>query len=195
MPTHRVSKKSVHDSPRSPKKFGECSVCGRTEVVWNGLSWRCVRAEKAKAAQKRTTDRKRAVRARKRQKKQDSEALAYLWRQIIFERAGRKCEICGQGPFEKGDFRLQAHHLVKRSQSRRLQLDPSNGAALCPGCHLSADRDPIRCMAIVLKDDPGTVEYLLEERRNTAHPDPEFVKERLIASAKLLGIEVSDSVK
>ena len=139
------------------------------------------------------TPRQKATADRKKKDRKALEDAQYLWRQITFERAKRCCEICGKGPFEKGDFRLQAHHLVKRSQSRRLLLDPQNGAALCPGCHLSADRDPIRCLALIGEREQGLVEYLLAERRVLKPRLLEDDMARLKEVAGMYGIDAGTS--
>lgn len=122
--------------------------------------------ELSKAAQK-----KRDIAKRKRQRAakkavNDLENLvAYVWRFICFERAGRACEVCGL-EFERGSFDLQAHHVVKRSRSGRLLLDPVNSLALCKGHHQFADRDEIWGLAIVDELRPGSADYLLKARRS-----------------------------
>lgn len=173
-------------------KTAVCSICGPVKVYRASKLSKpvCWEWQKQKNKTVRMKATKQAVRGRKSAKKADQDRAAYLWRQIVFERANRKCEICGQGPFEKGDFRLQAHHLVKRAQSKRLQLDPQNGAALCPGCHLSADRDPIRCLSIIGEREPGIVDYLLKERRIMGAIPFEDTVKRLEEVARMYGVEV-----
>lgn len=199
--THRIKQQTVHDSHRGAKKLGECSVCGETAVVWVGLSWRCLKGEKEKTSSlneaerqrrkrkaARISDRKRVARSVKATKTKLQHEAEALWRLIVFERAGRRCEICGKGPFERGDFRLQAHHAVKRSQSARLRLDPQNGIALDSGCHLFADRDPIGCLAKVERIDSGLTEYLFAERRVMGRRPFEEEIRRLFSSAEMNGI-------
>lgn len=116
------------------------------------------------AQKKKDTEKRKKVRAAKKAVTDLEQLLAFVWRFICYERAGRKCEVCGT-PYERGDFRLQAHHLVKRSQSKRLQLDPMNSMALCPGHHMAADRDPIWALGLA-NELRGVGEYLVRERRN-----------------------------
>ena len=154
------------------KEVAWCMSCaGVVQVVHKprvggGIVKRCAIEQKEKARRVKQNERKQSARRSKAALKRLEEDAAYLWRQIVFERAGRCCEICGKGPFEKGDFQLQAHHLIKRSQSRRLLLDPANGAALCAGHHQWADRDNFGCIAYVEPRDPGLCDYLVSERRS-----------------------------
>lgn len=170
--SHRLT--AVQPNPKGAGFVGICRSCGKVRVVIVLGKPQCptlARQKRAEAREKKTqvkkrvSDRKRAVRSRKQATRRSSDARAQLWRDIVFERAKRCCEVCGKGPFEKGSFQLQAHHLVKRSQSKRLLLDPLNGCALCAGCHLSADRDPIRCLAII-NEIRLVAKYLLKERRS-----------------------------
>lgn len=213
---HRLSNFGVN---KAGNPVADCAVCGprvkvlRDEMHKKGVCWQgwdekgrqqaAERRERVRTAKTRVTDRKRASRALKTAKKKGAERLTYLWRWVCFERAGRCCQICGKGPFEQGDFQLQAHHIVKRSQSKRLQLDPFNSAALCAGCHMAADRDPIRTLAVLdewwIKAPPKAVggssgffwsglprvsTYLLKERRKTEQRNAEEIEERLLAEAR-----------
>ena len=153
---------------------GVCSVCGPVKAVLvrsvGRTLQRCPNQIKEKKKAARQNERQRATKAIKRTKTKRQHDAEYLWRQIVFERAGRKCEVCGK-PFEKGDFQLQAHHLVKRSQSSRLRLDPVNGLALCAGHHQYADRDTTWAIAIADELRPGTAKHLLRERRLIGRQD------------------------
>lgn len=177
------------------KMYAWCRNCDR-EVeavkkprVGGGFLWRCSNEQKAKRASEAKNVRKRAARAVSTSKRRSQQEAEWLWRQIVFERAGRKCEACGK-PFEKGDFQLQAHHIVKRSQSKRLLLDPANGMALCAGHHQYAERDPIWCMAILRERDPGIEGYLLDERKINGRIPFEDEMDRLKKVAAMYEIEV-----
>lgn len=51
-----------------------------------------------------------------------------LWKQIVKEQAGGRCEWCGAGSTEM-------HHMVARRRSAYLRHRLENGVALCAGCH------------------------------------------------------------
>ena len=52
-----------------------------------------------------------------------------LWSEKIKERAGRKCEVCGNTKY------VQAHHIIPRT-NYALRHDLENGVALCRKHHL-----------------------------------------------------------
>lgn len=182
------------------KEYAYCLTCQKEVEVVNkprvggGVNKRCSVELKAKRVSEARLGRKRAVRASQTAKKRNSETMAWLWRQICYHRADFTCEICGKkcevGVF--GPTALHAHHVVKRSQSQRLQLDPANAMAVCGPCHQGADRDQVRCLAILQERDPGIVTYLLAERRRTDRPDPAEVEKRLRETAAIYGIEVPE---
>lgn len=189
MANHRLSSPGTN---HAGNPIAVCRTCGTVRTYPHLGKMVCENRLKELRGKKRLTDRKRDVRARKAAEKATEELAAYLWRFIVFERAERRCEFCGAGPFERGSFGLHAHHLIKRSQSARLQLDHLNGAAACQKrCHIAADRDPIRALAIIdekrrllggkLLQRPmlacevalseGVSVYLFRERRNPDKPD------------------------
>lgn len=62
-----------------------------------------------------------------------------LWGQIVIDKAGHKCEICGN------TSSLAPHHVIGR-KNYRLRHDPRNGVCLCYQHHVggnqSAHNDP-----------------------------------------------------
>lgn len=70
--------------------------------------------------------------------KADQAALR-AWARAVKARAGYRCEVCGGTRLG-----LEAHHIVRRSQSRRLRYDLANGACLCLRCHREADQHILR---------------------------------------------------
>lgn len=123
--------------------------------------------------------RKRLTKLRNTVDKRLLEYNAAMWREVVYARAGYKCEKCGKpgSPGVEIDG-LHAHHIIKRSQSRNLQYDPENGACLCAGCHSFADRDPIGFMA--KHCDEKRVDYLLKIRRSLMRPVVEIETEILL---------------
>lgn len=65
------------------------------------------------------------------------------WAKQVKDRDGWKCYVCGR-------FGVEAHHIVKRSQSRALRYELTNGVTLCKRpwgvrcCHRLADRGAIK---------------------------------------------------
>lgn len=58
------------------------------------------------------------------------------WRRDILERDGHQCRWIEQNGLRcqvRGDHRLEAHHIMERSQRPDLVLDRTNGAAICTG--------------------------------------------------------------
>ena len=73
-------------------------------------------------ARKATIDRQR------KQAKRDKTAALLLWAKIV--KAGGRCEKCGRAVV------LDAHHVVRKSQSGLLSTDLQNGLALCKKEHM-----------------------------------------------------------
>lgn len=53
-----------------------------------------------------------------------------LWRKLVFERDGYKCQIC-----KKIGGNLNAHHIKSFSEYPELRFDVNNGITLCKDCH------------------------------------------------------------
>lgn len=141
------------------------------------------------AQKKRATEKRKKAREVKAAIKKLDTLMADVWRLICYERAGRTCECPGCGrTFQRGDFQLQAHHVIKRSQSKRLQLDPLNSLALCAGHHQYADRDQAWGLAIV-NELRGCAEYLLRARRDLTKVQTHSVICGLLREADLHAID------
>lgn len=153
---------------------------------------------KTSTSQKRKglTDRERATRQLKRLAKDRREGAEFLWRHICYTRADSKCEICGKfcNPGVGPDL-LAAHHIIKRSQSKRLQLDYRNSLAVCGRCHLGADRDQVRCLAILKELRPDFVDILLTERRRTDKVNNDAQYAELIGEAAIWGVAIPESLQ
>lgn len=165
--------KLIQIEKKRSKSYGFCQVC-QVEVeavakarVGGGVVWRCLREMKAKAAKERAFQRKRLQTAADREDRQIQRRAEKMWRSICYARAQNRCEICGKEcePGVFGSRALHAHHIIKRSQSKRLLIDPANAMAVCSGCHQGADRDQVRCLAILEEVRPGVAAYLLKQRR------------------------------
>lgn len=161
--SHRLSNKRLN---RAGNLIFDCRECGPVKPLYVLGKPTCPNRQKEKEKAAKAKQRKSISRKAKTASRQARLNLESMWRWIVFERAGRKCEACGKA-FKRGDFQLQAHHLVKRSQSVRLRLDHRNGLALCAGHHQYADRDTTWAIAIAEEKRPGTAAYLLSERRKT----------------------------
>ena len=55
--------------------------------------------------------------------------LYRLWSEIVHDRAGNKCEVCG------AEGKLDAHHVQPRQICSGLRFNPANGVCLCPSHH------------------------------------------------------------
>jgi predicted restriction endonuclease len=148
-------------------------------------------ARKPKKA--KLTERQKAAKAVKRSKEQEQDQAAALWRKIVYARANNCCEACGKEckPAVFGPDALHAHHIIKRSQSKRLIIDPVNGQALCQGHHQYADRDTGWSLALAEESRPGTAAYLLRERRiNTGRKPFEVELQLLHEQAAIYGVAI-----
>lgn len=52
-----------------------------------------------------------------------------VWRNIVFERDGYKCQIC------ESNINIEANHIKKFSTHKQLRTEPTNGITLCKNCH------------------------------------------------------------
>lgn len=52
-----------------------------------------------------------------------------IWRNIVFERDGYKCQIC------ESNKNIEANHIKKFSTHKKLRLESTNGITLCKNCH------------------------------------------------------------
>ncbi len=60
-----------------------------------------------------------------------------LWSDLVKQRAGFKCELCG-----RSGVKLESHHIISRREyTTRWTL--SNGLCVCHACHLKAHQNPL----------------------------------------------------
>lgn len=182
---------------RSGRTVAYCSACGKEVGVLDGKTMSgkpkkvCEASARLQTRQKRQTDRKRESRAKKTGLRKREQYAAKLWRYIAYHRSGFKCEVCGV-QMEPGVNGLQAHHLVNRSQSKRLQLDPANSQALCFKCHCRAGRDSIWALSYAELREPGISAYLLAERRIMGAIPLEDAIAKLEQIAGMYGVELGE---
>ena len=60
--------------------------------------------------------------------------LDKLWKEIILLRDNNQCQRCGKKASRGSGNSIQAHHIYGRSNFR-VRWNPTNGIALCGGCH------------------------------------------------------------
>jgi 5-methylcytosine-specific restriction endonuclease McrA len=76
-----------------------------------------------------------------------SERNAYKlakWSKLVRAKYNHTCVACGYKPQKaNGEWlsgiKLEAHHIIPKSKSRKLALKISNGVALCEVCHRTGD--------------------------------------------------------
>jgi len=184
---------------RSGREVAFCSVCGKEVGVIPGKTMSgkpkkvCEASARLQTRQKRQTDRKRESRAKKTGLRKREQYAQKLWRYIAYHRSGFKCEVCGV-QMEPGVNGLQAHHLIARSQSKRLQLDPANSQSLCWSHHNYAGRDPLWALAFAELREPGISAYLLAERRIMGAIPLEDAIAKLEQIAGMYGIETGEQL-
>jgi hypothetical protein len=83
-------------------------------------------------------------------KKTLTNKLDKAWSQVVKQRAGNKCEVCGKVQS------LNSHHYISRS-NRMLRWDPRNGVCVCAGCHLFKNES--------FHKNPEFSHYWMEENR------------------------------
>jgi 5-methylcytosine-specific restriction endonuclease McrA len=67
-------------------------------------------------------------------------------RREVRQRDGNKCRSCSTSVMPGSvtpRHRAEVHHIVKRSQSKALQLEPSNLVTLCGLCHAAVEAHEI----------------------------------------------------
>jgi len=68
---------------------------------------------------------------------QRKEAVREAFRRACFERAGYRCEVCGDDA--RGEEHLDAHHITDRHELPAGGYVEANGITLCPSCHELAE--------------------------------------------------------
>jgi len=90
--------------------------------------------------------RKRKKRKPRSDLKKLNDHLDDLWRKMILLRDGNQCQKCGKRKSLGSGNSIQPHHIYGRSNFR-VRWNPTNGIALCGGCHTltnySAHKAPI----------------------------------------------------
>ena len=61
-------------------------------------------------------------------KKKLIKTMDRMWHILIFKTYGERCVICGKPA-------IDAHHVIRKSQSNALRYNVINGVPLCKGCH------------------------------------------------------------
>lgn len=59
------------------------------------------------------------------------------WRKDVYARDDYTCQMCGDRADKRHPVCLNAHHIIKFSDSRQLRFDINNGITLCEQCHRS----------------------------------------------------------
>lgn len=104
----------------------------------------------------------------KRRKKTDKRKLIdrceALWKEIVKRRDNFTCQHCGKTNLIGAN--CHASHVVPRSRSRRLAIDPINGKVLCHHCHLNWwHKHPVESGQWFRDSFPVRWEYLSDEER------------------------------
>ncbi len=72
-------------------------------------------------------------------KKKEIKKLDTLWSKLVKERAGHRCEVCGNSA-----GRLNSHHIISKGVSpRALRWDLDNGICVCFRCHVWFHGNPV----------------------------------------------------
>jgi len=193
---------------------GYCSLCGKVvPVVERTMFGRkrlvCARGLQisAKKRVRRVTERRREARREKTVAKRIAELAGFAFRRACWLRDNKRCVACGkEGELGVGKQFLQIHHIVRRSQSKRLLYVVNNGITLCAGHHQYADLDAVWCLGLI---SHGRATSLILERRSSEKPprpvdaliaimsldhiwrDAPEIKDKIIADAKALGVEIN----
>lgn len=61
------------------------------------------------------------------------------FRSTVFSRDKHKCRKCGEAKFRL-NYCLDAHHITDRNEMPNGGYVPENGIALCPRCHIKAEK-------------------------------------------------------
>jgi hypothetical protein len=81
----------------------------------------------------------------------------------ILERDGHRCRYCHRDAQRSG-APLEAHHVIKRSTTPRLKLDPDNLLTLCRDCHARTDFPYADGRLIIFAEGDGMFRFGLEYR-------------------------------
>lgn len=98
------------------------------------------------------------------------------WAICVKLRANGKCEVC------PSKFRLEAHHMIKRSQSKALRHDPENGICLCQEHHRWAEEHPNEFRTWLREN------LYLKDAYLTAHEHDKPITERIDYKKTLEGL-------
>lgn len=96
-----------------------------------------------------------------------------MWSELI--KHSGYCAKCGGASY------LAAHHIIYKSQSNFLRCDPSNGIALCRGCHFWIHHESPTVVSDFLTEKLGeeTIRYLNMRRRTLVKANSTFWEERI----------------
>lgn len=108
----------------------------------------------------------------KKSKKARKKKLDNLWSKIIKQRAGNRCEYCGE------TNHLNAHHFFsRRHNSLRYSLD--NGFCLCAGCHINKSDQPDFIFWAVKNRGQGWYELLCHWKEQIIKLDLDLIEDYL----------------
>lgn len=169
MPTHRVPKKSVHDSPRGARKLGTCRVCGPESPLTLVLGkWVCAEGERLKQAEK-------GIRRANKDNPQQEAARIRAKIDRLASKAVRSVGCCiaegweTRGKVYRCSSRLECAHVQSRGNSR-IRHHPRNMVSLCNIHHRYFTQNPVDWQNFIEAKFPGLWDWLYELRRD---PDVE----------------------
>lgn len=110
--------------------------------------------------------------------KRETKKYDYIWKNLVKDRDGRKCQVCGMHP--DSPIALQAHHIIPRT-IYALRHDVKNGITLCVGHHkwgkFSAHGNGLWFTKWLKEHKPEQYEYLMQ-RLIEIEPKPEKKEEK-----------------
>jgi hypothetical protein len=111
-----------------------------------------------------------------------------LWKLVVKNRAGNKCEYCGDEKL------LNAHHIESYMTNKFLRFSPENGLALCPLNHKwgkkSAHKSAIFSY-LLMEKRPKDLRYLIDHAIKHWDDKFEWTKENLLNKIKELEEELN----
>ena len=123
---------------------------------------------KLNALLKHTAEKKSPINIKKKKMKK---LLNEMWHIVVFKKYGDKCIACGAPA-------VDAHHVVRRSQSLALKYDYRNGVPLCKGCHrFKYHLGDVEVARRILEFVGDRYDYLLEHKHDIVHENIGYLLE------------------